>query len=405
MRKPHLTFIIGQLQVGGAERHLSLISPKIQELGFKVSVYCLFEGGPLKSILEASNIEVLPKNIDFSPGVKAQTHKKALWLSRNALQLLLYLRRARPDIVHCFLPPAYMIAGPLAILSGADNIIMSRRGLNRYQEKYLGARWFESLLHKRMSAILGNSASVVSQLIEDENAPADKVGLIYNGIDLNTFKNLKSRETIRRKLNIDDETLIFAIVANLIPYKGHLDLFQALQLAKDRLPHKWALLVIGRDDGIQNDLIQYANQMHLSDHIHLLGSRSDVPNLLQASDIGLLTSHEEGFSNALLEGMAAGLPIIATDVGGNAEAVIHAQTGYIVPPHDPKALCKAILDLAGSPDLRKRLGQLGKQRVNHYFSLGHCIDYYVRLYTTLLKGESVSDLPGFSGFDQIAKGY
>ena len=99
-----------------------------------------------------------------------------------------------------------------------------------------------------------------------------------------------------------------------------------------------------------------------------------MPALLRAADIGMLCSHEEGFSNALLECMAASLPVVATDVGGNAEAVVDRETGLLVPSQAPDQLAQAILELARSPDLRLRFGAAGRSRVETLFSLRSSVD-------------------------------
>ena len=115
-----------------------------------------------------------------------------------------------------------------------------------------------------------------------------------------------------------------------------------------------------------------------------LGSRKDVGSLLAASDIGILCSHEEGFSNAILEGMAAGLPMIVSDVGGNAEAVIHDETGLVVPAGDPKALANAIVALIGNPERCRTMGHAGRMRTERSFSMEACVEEYNRLYKNLL---------------------
>jgi len=172
---------------------------------------------------------------------------------------------------------------------------------------------------------------------------------------------------------------VMSIVANLIPYKGHADLVDALALAAPDLPSGWRLLCLGRNDGIGDCLRQRAAMAGIGDNILWLGSRRDVPQILAASDIGLLVSHQEGFSNAVLEGMAAGLPMVVTDVGGNAEAVADGDTGYVVPARDPQALAAAIRRVARDPQ-RRLMGERGRERIHQHFSLDACVDAYERLY-------------------------
>jgi glycosyltransferase involved in cell wall biosynthesis len=119
-----------------------------------------------------------------------------------------------------------------------------------------------------------------------------------------------------------------------------------------------------------------------------MGSRHDVADILCAADIGILCSHEEGFSNAVIEGMACGLPMVVSDVGGNGEAVVHERTGFVVPPRDPQALAEALLKLALDGTMRHAMGKLARQRAEQNFSMTTCIDHYVKLYNRLLPAVS-----------------
>ena len=145
----------------------------------------------------------------------------------------------------------------------------------------------------------------------------------------------------------------------------------------------------GGDDGYADELDALARELDLDRHISWLGIRDDVPDLLVASDMALLPSHQEGFSNAVLESMAAGLPVVATDVGGNAEAICDGSTGYIVPPHDPERLATAIVDLAGDASKRRAFGTRGRERVTSRFSLSACTASYDRLFSALSRAESL----------------
>jgi glycosyltransferase involved in cell wall biosynthesis len=147
------------------------------------------------------------------------------------------------------------------------------------------------------------------------------------------------------------------------------------------------LLLVGRDDGIESSLKKKTRDLGIAEHVRFLGQRYDVADLLRIADIALLCSHEEGFSNALLEMMAAGLPCIVTDVGGNPEAVIDEVTGLLVPAKDPGAIARAILRLAHDPDLRRRMGLAGRTRVQQNFSLEACLDSYEALYSSIMDND------------------
>jgi len=285
---------------------------------------------------------------------------------------------------------AYLIGGACAILTQTRCRVMSRRSLAAYQKSHPVLARIERELHGHMCAVLGNSKAVLQEL-RGEGVPEERLGLIYNGIknaDPTYGAEKISREELLPAQNIDDETLVFILVANLIYYKGHENLLRAFGKIRASLPKKWVLLCVGRDDGIGTELMETARENQIFSNVRWLGPRSDTASLLAAVDIGLLCSDEEGFSNSILEGMAAGLPMVVTGVGGNAEAVVDGETGFVVPPQDPGRLGEAILTLVKDPGLCRRMGDAGRERIAKKFSAEACVQGYERLYAGLIAGEN-----------------
>ena len=303
---------------------------------------------------------------------------------RMLIQVLVFAAdfiQDRKSITHFFLPESYglgMMAALLTFLKAPK--LMSRRSLNLYQEKYPGFKQLEIFLHKNCDVVLGNSQAVVDQLHKEECVPLEKLKLLYNGIPISSPE---VPSDVRERLGLKADDVVMILVANLIPYKGHKDLLDALGTYKDKLPKNWKLLCVGRDDGIQVSLEEQAKELGIAEQIMWLGSRTDVPDLLQASDIGILCSHQEGFSNAVLEAMAAALPMVVTDVGGNAEAVLDGETGLVVEARNPDALGQALVRLANDPILSLRMGEAGRARVIEHFSLEKCVQTYHDLYQSL----------------------
>jgi glycosyltransferase involved in cell wall biosynthesis len=394
--EPEILLVIGSLGIGGTEQQLVMLASQLQSRRYRVAVYSL-AGGPLLQSLKANGVTTIVGRAQFGKG-----HGSSILILFNlavaAAHLLGVLIRRRPAIVHFFLPEAYLIGAPLAAIVRTPVRIMSRRSLNVYQRGY--PRFFvriEHWLHRTMMAILGNSKSVVQQLHECEGVDARRLGLIYNGLDLARFATGFDRAAIRASaraaLGLLPEALVMVMVANLIGYKGHLDLLEALAAASPRLPAAWRLLLVGRDEGIGTQLRARALALAMENNVVFLDSRSDVPEILIASDIGVLCSHQEGFSNAVLEGMAAALPMIVTTVGGNPEAIIDGETGLVVPPHEPPRLGDAIVRLADDADLRARFGDAARARVAAHFSLEQCVANHDALYRLLLTGGVPGDLP------------
>jgi len=381
--QPDVLYVITGLHVGGSERQLSVLASALGQSGMKVAVYS-FVDGPVRAVLQQNGVEVV-----LAPGGGPSTFRGFVLA---AFHLLWFMARRRPRIAHFFLPAAYLIGAPMAVLVRVPVRVMSRRSLNIYQRTPV-ARVAERCLHRAMHAVLGNSRGVVDQL-KAEGATVTRLGLIYNGVDDRAYQKANRRDETRAGLGLAPDALVICIVANLIPYKGHRDLIEALGRAAARLPSSWHLLVVGHDTGIGPALQKQASELGVRENISFLGARDDIPALLGASDIGVLCSHQEGFANAVLEGMAAGLPMVVTSVGGNTEAVVDGETGVVVPPHDSESLAAAMVQLADDGALRARLGDAGRQRAIMQFGVQHFVESHRALYHALHAGRRPSDVPG-----------
>jgi glycosyltransferase involved in cell wall biosynthesis len=378
--KRRIVYVIGSLNVGGAERHLAQVAVRLKQRGWEPEVFALSRGGPLTAYLSDAKVPVhgveLPKWLANS--LRNDRLRARVGLFATALALFVTLWRRRPHAVHFFLPAAYIVGGLTSMLAFVPARIMSRRSLGNYQRGRPRLARIERLLHPRMTLVAGNSQAVVTEL-RNEGIEPSKLRLMYNGIDTEAYERPFDRDATRHALGIASDALVFVIVANLIPYKGHTDLIAAFSEIRSELAVPWTLLCVGRDDGIAEQLHAQIDAAELKENIRLLGPRSDVAELLRVADIGILCSHEEGFSNAILEGMAAGLPMVVTNVGGNGEAVVDGQTGYVVPPRDAAALGKALSRMAADPG-RAAMGRAGRQRTRDLFSMEACIDGYEALY-------------------------
>lgn len=381
---PLIVFVIGTTEVGGAELHLMNVSARLVRQGFQCYLIALDPVGKLESAFERAGVRVLGVRIPKSADIFFFRIPRIRSLVRNTLALP-YLCwqywRLRPDVVHFFLPAAYII-GALASLCGPRvSRVMSRRSRNFYQTKRPLYRCVEHWLHSKMDVVCGNSLRVIEDL-RAEGVHREQLRLIYNGIDSRSFCcDSALKNNARYQLSIEENVVVFVMVANLISYKGHADLIEAFGMIRDRLPNGWICLCIGRDDGIKSALQEQADRLGIGNNVRFLGSRQDVPDLLAAADIGVLCSHEEGFSNAVLECMAAALPMVVTDVGGNAEAVEHGVTGLVVAPHAPVQLADALLSLTADSN-RAAMGAAGRHRVETLFSMEACVKAYIDLYSS-----------------------
>jgi len=362
---------IRSLDRGGAEQHLSYVLPQLNADRFRIRIATLYPQGSLLHAFRGTHVETLALP-DVNLGARLFAFGRIV-------------RRDRP-LLHCFLPEPYLLFGSTGVLCAATACVMSRRSRNHYQSHHPLAAWVERRLHRRMDALVGNSRAVVQDLL-DEGAPPDRVRLIYNGVDAGRFAagevRIERRCALRTELGLPDDRVVLTCVANLFPYKGHADLLDALALLGAGFAARATLLLVGRDAGARAALEAQAARLGLSASVRFLGERGDVPDLLVASDIGVLASHEEGFSNAVLEGMAAGLPMVVSDVGGNAEAVTDGECGHVVPARAPAVLAQALADLIGDVGRRQAMGEAARRRVAASFSLDACVAAYEALYEEL----------------------
>lgn len=368
--KPLIAVVVPNLMIGGTERHLLAVLPQLVARGFAIDVLTTRGAGSLDEAFAAHGIAI------HHPGRLARLGKIGI-----VIALFLTLLRRRPDLIHFFLPEAYLLGALAALIARIPHRVMSRRSQNHYQKKYPVYTLVERALHRTMHAVSGNSPAVCAELAA-EGVPARQIKLIVNGLDIERFIP-GDRSAARARLELPDRGPVIIIVANLIPYKGHTDLVDALAAIRDRLPTDWTLLCIGRDSGLGDSLRAQAEAAGIAAHIRWPGEQADVLDWLQASDIAVLCSHEEGSPNFLIEAMAVGLPVVATDVGGVPNIVDDGQSGYVVPANAPTVLAEKILELAVDGQRREAMAQAARRRVERTFALDACVDAYEGLYDEL----------------------
>lgn len=384
--KKSIRFIIGSLNMGGAERHLSYLLPALKKRGWHVYVMTLSHDLTLAPVFKDAGIEVLP------PGYTHRYHKMArhlptlcqrIWRLYAHVQHILTSYNDNPkDITHCFLPESYILTafarGFYAIFYGwrrekLGPFLMARRSTRDYQKRRPVLGWIERCCHFFVDHITVNSQRNLDDMSSHEGITPSNITLIYNGID------------VEHELTHQHHALFTMImVANFYAYKGHMDVIHALSRIKKTLdahhPQGWHMVFIGHDRGSLPSCKDEAKRLNLINNIAWIEHCDDPKPYFKNADMGILASHEEGFSNALLEKMAAGLPCVVTDVGGNAEAIHHEQHGFVVPRQSPERLADGILKLATDENLRRRMSHHVHKRAQQFFSLTHMLDQYEDLY-------------------------
>lgn len=385
-RRIRILYLIGSLEVGGAEGHLAQLVRHLDPDRYQVEVGCLSRMGPLADEISRAGIPV------HLFGLRG--------LGRSPLRLFAaawrgiggHIRRFQPQIVHTYLYHANLAGGLMARLAGAPVLVTSRRSLGLFKDGRPYLQWAENLMNTRTDAVTVNSRQVEADVLQREAWVNRKLRLIYNGVDAERFAApARSPAAVRAEIGLPPEARVVGCIANLIPYKGHADLLTAMAAVVEAVPDAH-LVLVGKDHRIQDRLVDQARGLGLEQRIHFLGSRLDVTDLLHAFDLATLASHEEGFSNVILEAMAAGLPVVATAVGGNPEAVVDGETGLLVPPRNPAALGRALVKLLVDPEGAAAMGRRGQERVRREFSIPAMVSGIETLYADLLARKGLGGL-------------
>ena len=359
--------VIGSLDLGGTEKQLLLKLLSLKNK-FNFSIVVFYKRGDLYNIFKDNGIKIF----DVSNNNKFIVIK----IIRLLINLILLIKKERPSIINLYLPHSYLLAGWLSIFFRKIKFLMTRRSLNNYQRKLPFVKFIETqILHKYMKNILVNSRAIFEQMIEEENVKKEKLKLIYNSVKIKKcYKKYKNKKIVQ---------IIF--LANLIHYKNNKLVIESCRSIKEK---NFQVNFVGEGNPhYVNELKSLTLSYNLKDKIKFLGKIRDLDKIMNESDIGILASDEEGFSNAILEYMSYKLPVIATDVGGNSEAINHGYTGYIVRKGDYKNFSKYLTKLILDVNLRKRLGLAGYQIVKQKFEVSKNIISYHDFYKNLISND------------------
>lgn len=359
--------LIGQLGLGGTEKQVALLAEGLHALGADVRVLVLFEGGPWEGPLKAVGVPVV--HLGFQ-------RRAAGWgmLPANTAafcRFVTYLRRARPDVLHAFLYHSYVTAAPAARLAGVPVLVAGRRSLGDFKQDRRTLLVAERAATSMTDLLVANAESVAEDTRCHEEVPPDKITVIYNGLPDSAFA--PSSPAV-----LDTDLPVVLCVANLKPYKGHQYLLDAVARLRPHLPCTLALA----GEGPERPALE-RQAARLGIDVRFLGARTDVPHLLARADVVALPSLHEGMSNAVMEAMAAGRPVVASDVGGTAELL--RDRGVLVPPADPGALAAGLERVLTDRSFAERLGEDARAWSRARLHVSAMVDQHVRIYGELLE--------------------
>jgi glycosyltransferase involved in cell wall biosynthesis len=359
-------YFIKSLEVGGSERQLAYLVAHHDRTRFEPNVWCE-RLGPVARQIRKAGVEIHRFPLADSAGFEMEP-------------AVARLREIRPDVFVSF-SLRYDCADVLAAAAARVPVIVTARGNLRHWYSDQKAFAWERIRNLHTDMVVANSRAVAAVVRRAEQLPASKVKVILNGVPYHDSTCCDG--ALRRELGIGAGIPIVGTVGNLRAVKGHDILLRAFKQMLERVPEA-RLIVAGANQEPETGLEQLWGQLGLKRRVHFLGQRLDVERVYAALDLYVHSSHTEGMPNAVLEAMAAGLPVIATAVGGVPEAVVDGESGVLVPPGEPSALAEAMLHLLQSPERSRRMGAAGRKLVRRRFRADQMARVYEKTYEELL---------------------
>ncbi len=359
--------IIPSLDRAGAEKQLVLLARGLPRDEFEVHVCALTRGGPLEAELREAGVPVtvIGKRWKFDP--------------LAYLRLKQYIRQLRPAVVQTWMFAANAYGRAAARAAGVPHLVAGERCVDRWKAPYQFA--IDRHLMQYTNRVVVN-APAIRDFCARHGLPADRFEIIANGV-LPARPSRYSRAELLQELELPDDARLVGAVGRLWPQKRMKDVIWAFALVYVLHPGT-KLLVIG--EGPQRTLLeQFVRDLKAEEHVRLLGHREDVPDLLPHLDLLWSGSEYEGMPNALLEAMAAGVPVVATDIPGHRELIAPGETGALVPIADRAGFARETDRLLSDPALARQLGAAGQRRVLDQYSAERMVEQHVRLYREILE--------------------
>lgn len=366
MKRVNILYLVIGLGIGGTEIQLLELLKKLDREKYNPVVCCIKEKGVLADDIEKMGIRVESLSI--------RNRFNFLALSR----LVRILRREGIDILHTFLFWANILGRLAGRMAQVPIIISGERCINLRKKKV--AILIDKFTSRWTDKIVVISKAIKNTLVEREKISSEKIKVIYNGIDLSNFgvENKREKDSIPR----------VGIVGRLHPDKGHRYFLEAAAQIIKKEP-KIEFLIVGNGP-LRKELEALSNELGLSGKVIFAGECRDILKIISSLDILVLSSLEEGLGNVLLEAMACGRPVIATEVGGVPEVVLDGETGILVPPKSPDTLAQATLKLLMNQAMAKEMGRAGRRRVEKYFTIDRMAKETEEVYNNLVK-EKIGD--------------
>ena len=342
--------------------------------GGELQVLLLMEGLKRKghkNFLVASNGILIEKAKSITESIFTINPKRVLDII-NIFKICKFIKFSQADILHIHTAHAHLVGGiagrmkgkPIVVTRRVDFPVKGRFKYNRFADK-----------------IIAISRAVKRVLIEGR-VNEDKIAVIPSGIDTKKFDNVKRADYLFREFNIPDKRLMIGTIAHLTDHKGHTYLLDAIPQVLKEFPHSFFLFV---GDGELKDFLKTKSRiLGIRDKVFLTGFREDIPEILSILDLFVLPSHLEGLCTSLMDAMCMEVPIVATTAGGIPEVIENEKTGLLVPPKNPSALAKAIIELLKDKNKREMFVSEGKKKVLKEFTASNMVEAVEKVYLSLI---------------------
>ena len=363
--------------IGGTERQVVNLVKHLDYSKFELYFGCFRRHGQFLSEVEKLGVPISEYD------VHSLYNHHSIW---HRLRLAKLLRQNRIHIVHTYGFYSSAFAVPAAKLAGVPLVVCSVRDTGELLTPL--QKRVQTAACRMADSVLVN-ADAVRQWLISQGIKDQKIEVIHNGIDVSRFEQIRGSNAVRQELGIPDNAPIVAMFSRLNRMKGVEYFLEAAAAISAAIPEA-RFLIVGdtrqADRAYAEELQARAIELGLRDKLIFTGFRLDVPRLLSQASVSVLPSLSEGLSNSLLESMAAGVPVIATRVGGNPEIVKDGVTGMLVPPQDAAALAAGMRTLLENPQLACRFGEAGRQRILDHFSLERMVEKTEQHYEMLIEG-------------------
>jgi glycosyltransferase involved in cell wall biosynthesis len=374
-----ILFLSTSMGMGGADSQLLSAAQELRTRGHEVLIVSLTPLGPMG--LDARSAGLPTESLEMRRGFP---DPRGLW------RLARLVRAWRPDVVHSHMVHANLMARALRLIAPVPALVSTIHNIDEGGGLRMAAYRLTNALVDHMTIV---SEAAFDRFVTDGIVPREILRVVPNGVDTNRFRNLSPgvRESLRGSLDLEGE-FVWLAVGRFEVAKDYPNMLRAFAKVREQEPRA-VLLLVGRGS-LQGETESLARELGLGSGVRFLGVRSDVPEVMSAADGYVMSSAWEGMPMVLLEAAAAGLPIVATKVGGNHEVVRHEESGFLVPPCDHEALGLAMLRLSRLAEpARRAMGDRGRERIRAHYDLGRVAERWEDLYREVLARKGLALAP------------